>query len=168
MRLAYGNTSSSSPPLPPNLLSPDRELEEALRTGQSDIAELREEFTHRIASLEKKLQTVIKVCVCKHTVFMQECNLCNCVLMIVLMSVTASVCMVDNLQGCKQCGGCSANTVVFVPSILQFPLAHVTKVPFQSWSKFSVSVCLAFRRGIVSENSCKLSRMNRRNSEQLQ
>ena len=89
-RLAYGNTSSSSlpsPPLPPNPLSPDRELEEALRTGQSDIAELREEFTHRIASLEKKLQTVIKVCVCKHTVFMQECNLCNCV----LMSVTASV-----------------------------------------------------------------------------
>ena len=163
MRLAYGNTSSSSPPPPPNLLSPDRELEEALRTGQSDIAELREEFTHRIASLEKKLQTVIKVCVCKHTVFMQECNLCNCV----LMSVTASVWWIT-LQECKHCGGCSANTVVFVSSILQFPLAHVTKVPFQSWSKFSVSVCLAFRRGIVSENSCKLSRMNRRNSEQLQ
>ena len=74
-------------PTPPNPLSPNRELDEALRTGQSDIAELREEFTHRIASLEKKLQTVIKVCVCKRTVFTQECYFCNCV----LMSVTASV-----------------------------------------------------------------------------
>ena len=68
---SYGTTSFSFYPPPP---SPDRELEEALRTGQSDVAELREEFTHRVASLEKKLQTVVKVCDCKHTV---ECYLCE-------------------------------------------------------------------------------------------
>ena len=73
---SYGTTSFIFPHPSPssNSLSPDRELEEALRTGQSDVAELREEFTHRVASLEKKLQTVVKVCDCKHTV---QCHLCE-------------------------------------------------------------------------------------------
>ena len=52
------------------------------------MAELREEFTHRVASLEKKLQTVVKVCDCKHTV---ECYLCNCVLVSIELHVMSSV-----------------------------------------------------------------------------
>ena len=36
---------------------------EVLRTGQSGFEEMREEFAKRIATSEKKLQAVIKVCI---------------------------------------------------------------------------------------------------------
>ena len=38
-----------------------RELSEAKETGESDVTELRSEFTRRIATSEKKLQGVLKV-----------------------------------------------------------------------------------------------------------
>lgn len=40
----------------------EEELAEARRTGQTDIEELRSEFARRLATAEKKLQAVVKVC----------------------------------------------------------------------------------------------------------
>lgn len=39
----------------------EEELAEAKRTGQTDIEELRSEFTRRLATAEKKFQAVVKV-----------------------------------------------------------------------------------------------------------
>ena len=37
------------------------QLDEARRTGQTDVEDLRSEFTRRLATTEKKLQAVVKV-----------------------------------------------------------------------------------------------------------
>lgn len=39
----------------------EEELAEARRTGQTDVDELRSEFTRRLATAEKKFQAVVKV-----------------------------------------------------------------------------------------------------------
>ena len=39
----------------------EEELAEAKRTGQTDVDELRSEFTRRLATAEKKFQAVVKV-----------------------------------------------------------------------------------------------------------
>lgn len=39
----------------------EEELAESRRTGQTDIEELRSEFTRRLATAEKKFQAVVKV-----------------------------------------------------------------------------------------------------------
>ena len=39
----------------------EEELAEARRTGQTDVEELRSEFTRRLATAEKKFQAVVKV-----------------------------------------------------------------------------------------------------------
>ena len=39
----------------------EEELAEAKRTGQTDVDELRSEFTRRLAMAEKKFQAVVKV-----------------------------------------------------------------------------------------------------------
>lgn len=42
------------------------ELAEAKRTGQTDVEDLRSEFTRRLATAEKKLQAVVKVRIVEH------------------------------------------------------------------------------------------------------
>ena len=42
------------------------QLDEAKRTGQTDIEDLRSEFTRRLATTEKKFQAVVKVSTAGH------------------------------------------------------------------------------------------------------